>query len=43
MIIIEWVGYTIGIYSVVLLGLGITIGIYVSSQIQKSINENIKK
>lgn len=43
MIIIEWIGYTIGVYSIILLGLGIAIGLYISSQIEKSINKNIKQ
>ena len=43
MMIIEWIGYTIGVYSVMLLILGIAIGVYISSQIERSINKNIKQ
>tara|TARA_R100001244_G_scaffold19724_4_gene20569 strand:+ start:2779 stop:2910 length:132 start_codon:yes stop_codon:yes gene_type:complete len=43
MIIIEWIGWTIGVCSVVVFVLGIAIGIYVSSQIKKAINKNIKQ
>tara|TARA_R110001583_G_scaffold103537_1_gene250791 strand:- start:11783 stop:11914 length:132 start_codon:yes stop_codon:yes gene_type:complete len=43
MIIIEWIGWTVGICSIVVFGLGIAIGIYIASQIKKSIDKNIKQ